>query len=444
MGRVLLLALAAITVALGVLMDTAWLLYAAGAFLLLAFVVLVALAAKRRARRAGQGRREAARSPEDELRSLGISDIRPKGSEPAPADRTPRVPPPLAPSQPDEAPLPTVAAVDPVVAPQAAGPQGVEPDEIVAGGAAATEDDSPAEPPELPDPAPPVRDTADHPFWETHSPTALSSFLRALWAAAEVQTALLAAAEPDGTYTLLGAQSHSPAARREGRLDAPLFAEAAPERALTVFAAGDPLLRSLPYYRVGTAVGEAAVLPVSGDDGAYVLAADLAPDQTFTGRQRRLLRGFADLLGTMLAHPPEEPAPSGVPTRRAVVADEMARARAEGHPLALALVYRADAEAVAETGGVAEAERELRLLLEDAGGGRLEPFGELMFGAFLHDDREALDAWTARVRRRAAEAGTPVGIGVARLADHADADALRADAANALAEALTADEAVVV
>jgi len=287
----------------------------------------------------------------------------------------------------------------------------------------------------------------DHPFWHVHSPTAVASFLRALWAATEVQTALLAAAEDDGTYTLLDARSHLPAARKEGRFPADSFLRVAPQhRPLTVLTAKDPLVRDLPYYRTPPHVGEVAVLPVAGRDGATVyLVADLAGDQpAFSERQRTLLLGFADLLGTMLAHPPEEAPARGTPTRRAVIAEEMARARAEERPLALALVYPTAADDLAAGGepAVAEAERTLRLLLEDlVHHGRLEPFGELMYGAFLHDDTPTLERWADRVQARAEEDGIPVAVGIARLGEHhRDADTLRADAANALASALAGGE----
>lgn len=290
----------------------------------------------------------------------------------------------------------------------------------------------------------------DHPFWQDHSPTAVASFLRALWAATEVQTALLVAAEDDGTYTILDSRSHLPTAHKEGRFSADSFLRVAhPSRPLTILTEKDPLVRDLPYYRKSPPhPGEVAVLPVTGQQGEVIfLVADLAGDRpAFTERQRTLLLGFADLLRTMLTHPPEEPAARGVPTRRAVIAEEMAQARSEDRPLALALVYPTHADDVSAGGEdrVAEAERTLRLLLEDlVHHGRLEPFGELMFGAFLHDDVPTLERWAERVQDRAEEEGIPVAIGIARLSDHhRDADALRADAANALADALAGEEGV--
>ncbi|MDX1530967.1 MAG: hypothetical protein R3362_05535, partial [Rhodothermales bacterium] len=278
------------------------------------------------------------------------------------------------------------------------------------------------------------------------SPTAVASYLRALWAATEVQTVALFASDGGHAFTIEAALSHSPAVRREGRFDGELFLDAvSPERPMTVLEEGDPLLRDLPYYKSGVHTSAVGVLPVAVAEGTEVfLVVDLPPDQpAFTERQRTLLLGFADLLGQMLALPPEERPAQAPPSRRSIIAEEMARARAEGRPLALAIVYRPDAEAVEQEGpaAVAAAERELRLHLEDlVRDGRVERFGEQMYGVFLYEEPAQLERWAGRVRTRAADEGIPVAIGIARLADHhTDADALRADAVNALQVAL-ADE----
>ncbi|MDX1531461.1 MAG: hypothetical protein R3362_08035, partial [Rhodothermales bacterium] len=80
MTRLLLTALAAIAAALGILMDNLWLLVAAGVLFLAAVLTIVWLAAKRRRRRRGPSEYDGPNSREEELRSLGISDIRPKGA----------------------------------------------------------------------------------------------------------------------------------------------------------------------------------------------------------------------------------------------------------------------------------------------------------------------------------------------------------------------------
>lgn len=328
----------------------------------------------------------------------------------------------------------------------------VEEEEDMAHGAAATPEAGPLPEREhdhsQDEPITVLQASDDHPIWETHSPTAFASFLRACWAAAEVQTALLAVAEHDGTYTLLAIRSHLPAVRKEGRFPADSFLHLAPaDRPITVLEANDPLLRDLPYYRGKTNVGGAAILPIKGHERTLYLAVDLQPDQLqLTERQRTLLLSFSDLLKTMLSHPPEEAGARALPTRRAIIADEMSRARSEDRPLALALVYRVDAEQVSAGGdsAVAEAERDLRLLLEDlVHHGRLERFGELMYGAFLHDEDAIIETWADRVRNRAADEGFDLAVGVAKLRGQRDADALRADAANALAEAIASEDRVV-
>lgn len=422
---------------------------AAGAFFLVALAVLAFLAARRRARRAEQERAARTRTREDELRELGISEPRPRtANEPAatePAERRQ----PARPAAAAPAPRPAGAEVSEdadAAAEDLDAPADVE---EVAGGAAATPEAGP-----LPEREPDhprddqkhvLHTTDDHPLWQIHSPTAFASFLRACWAASEVQTALLAAEEHDGSFSLLAIRSHLPSVRTEGRLPADSFLSvASTDRPVTVLEANDPLLRDLPYYRSQTHVGGAAILPVEGPGASLYLAVDLAPDSmAFTERQRTLLLGFADVLRTLLAHPPEDPPARTVPTRRAIVSEEMSYARTEGLPLSLALVYRTDAERVASRGegAVAEAERDLRLLLEDlVHHGRLERFGELMFGAFLHDETSIIENWGRRVSDRAEAEGFTVAIGVARMRDQVDADAFRADAANALAEALQTEE----
>lgn len=436
-------------------MDNVWLLGAAIAFFVLALVTLVALAAKRRSRKPGGGRAgtaSAASSREEELRALGISEVRPKQPSRPTATSTDTFAPKAAAGSADTDGAVKTGSEEPQPLArrnQSAKPEAPAEAEEVVGGAAVAPESGPL-PEREPDAAREegrmLQAADDHPFWQTHSPTAFASFLRALWAATEVQTALLVTTEADGTYALLASRSHLRGVRQDGRFPADSFLHVAqPERPITVLAADDPLLRDLPYYRSQTNVSEVAVLPVSDPDGLPLyLVVDLQPDQpNFTDRQRALLLGFADLLGTMVAHPQEEPSARGVPTRRAIISDEMSRARREERPLSLALVYRVDAEMLAGKGkgAVAEAERSLRLLLEDlVHHGRLERFGELMYGAFLYDEPHAVEEWAQRVHARAEGEGFDVAVGVARLGRHRDADALRADAANALQEALHSDE----
>ena len=456
MTRVLLVGLAVIAAVLGYLMDIAWLLSIGGALFVIALLTLIGLSVKRKRRRAdAERRRNLELSRDDELRSLGISDIRPKGQSESAAK-------PSAPSEPVEEDGWDLAVADDFEAELEEEEVAEDDDDAPAAEAVprvseAETDDEPrpvASPGRRVEPVPAMQARDDSPFWRVHSPTAVNSFLRALWASTEVQTVGLFSTDAGRKYyTLEAALSHSPAVRREGRFPASDFLAHAVslDRPLTVLEENDPLLRALPYYRQPVHVGGAAVLPVEDHEGQPVfLVVDLPPDQPgFTERQRTLLLGNAELLGTMLGQPEDDEANQrSVPTRRSIITEEMRRARANNRPLALALVYRTDAETVTERGedAVAEAERDLRLHLEDLGRGhRIERFGEQMYGVFLYDDVDGLEAWAEEARDQAEAKGLPLAIGVARLGErHADADALRADAANALQEAFAAEQPVVI
>lgn len=476
MGRFFLTLLAAITAVIGVLMDSVWLLVAAGAFFALALIVLIALAARRSRRRRKTPPPEPAASREEELRSLGLGEVRPKNSG---SDAASVSAPPAEPARPhggipvdqltgeyddteddpydDEG---TGAAATPETGPlpsreAAAAWEDAQADALrdLASSRDEPEEDVLAfeEAPSPPSESRPVLQAADdHSFWQAHSPTAMGSFLRALWAAAEVQTALLVARESDDSFTLLAARSHLPAVYREGRFPADSFMKVAdPERVITVLAAGDPLTRHLPYYRHEAVVSEVAILPVAARSGELIyLVADLPGDQpAFTDRQRILLLGFAELLETLMTHPSEEAPTRALPTRRSIIAEEMGKARAQNRPLALALVYRTDAEAVSHRSeaSIAEAERELRLFIEDlTAQGRIEHFGESMFGVMLPHDRNGARTWGERLIDRAERKDLPIAVGVALLEDHEDPDHLRADAVNALHVAVQAGTPLVI
>ncbi len=434
--------LAALAAILGYLMDNVWLLSAGAAVLALALLALLVLAIGRRRRRAAAQQRPAPLSREDELRSLGISDIRPRGeSLPDPDPAASAEVSGGAAVTPEDGPLPerASAAARP---PNAPAPRALAP-------RASTESTAPTESVPPPVPALPLMLEArdDSPFWHTHSPTAVTSLLRALWAATDVQTVALFSTDASG-LTLEVALSHNPAAHREGRFpkgNASFLDAASPDRPLTVLGEGDPLLAGLPHYKHPVPLGGAAVLPVATLPGGPVhLVVDLAPDQLgFSERQRGLLVQYAGLLGAML-DPAGDDAPAAAPTRREIIAAEMERARDSDRPLALALVYLSDAERLSAEGAaaVAEAERHLRQHLEAVSpGSRVETFGELMAGVFLYADAEATETWAARVHAD----DLPLAVGIARLAPHhRDADALRADAANALQEALAAEEHYVI
>ena len=126
--------------------------------------------------------------------------------------------------------------------------------------------------------------------------------------------------------------------------------------------------------------------------------------------------------------------PSAPVPRAVLIADEQEAARAGGHPLAFALVTLADAEDRL-TGdpaeAVAAAEAALRTRLEATEGvRRVEPFGDLLFGAFLDRDPQGTADWCD-----ALSAGDPpLFIGAVAPAD-GDAADIRDAAAEALRDA---------
>lgn len=155
----------------------------------------------------------------------------------------------------------------------------------------------------------------------------------------------------------------------------------------------------------------------------------------------RIVGRYSDLVAQITAlepEPVEEPTPEAdeaPPVPRAVVIREEQEACAEaGTPLAFALVTLAEAEELltqATPEAVAAAEAALRARLGEAPDvRRVEPFGDLLFGAFLDLDREGAAAWC----RDLAKADPPLFIGAVAPAD-GDPQAIREAATEALRDA---------
>jgi hypothetical protein len=122
----------------------------------------------------------------------------------------------------------------------------------------------------------------------------------------------------------------------------------------------------------------------------------------------------------------------------------MAAARTDGRPLALALVYRADAEDVAAQGARAvEAGEALlrRRIVEASPDGRVERFGELTYGVFMAASGVQIESWaeellTAPHPDDASAPTAPLLVGAVVLTEaHDGPDAFRAAAMRALEEA---------
>jgi len=135
-----------------------------------------------------------------------------------------------------------------------------------------------------------------------------------------------------------------------------------------------------------------------------------------------------------------EAAEAAVPVpRRVILAEEIKRARREKRPLAFALVAPRGVDDD-ERADHARVEEELRAALEAADGTeRVERFGDSLMGAFGYMDAPAAEEWARRVA-----AGAPVHIGVAMTADRHGPDELRAEAAAALHDAYERGEACVI
>lgn len=129
--------------------------------------------------------------------------------------------------------------------------------------------------------------------------------------------------------------------------------------------------------------------------------------------------------------------------RHEIISEEIARARARGQELALALVLLNNAESVSKLGrGLIQQVEEsmLKNLRRSAMSHRVEKFGELLFGVFTDGRRANLEVWHQQVRSAIAEDNVNldggVTIGIAVLNErHTDAIALREDARKALVEA---------
>ncbi len=226
------------------------------------------------------------------------------------------------------------------------------------------------------------------------------------------------------------------------------------ERSVTVrHVGGDGIpASSLGFYRTRAEVNEVAFAPVprpSTDTTAiYFLLADTKDTTRLAGnRPRTLMAQFARLTGLLLeganleAIEEEELAPAIKP-RREIIAEEMQKAREQEAALALAIVYLNDAEDVADQGEVSvmAAEQIMSRRLRDvAAPSRVERFGELMYGIFYHAPVE-VDAWASRIQAALAEDPMlpegGVSVGVAMLQDHHPGPSeFRADATIALREA---------
>ena len=208
---------------------------------------------------------------------------------------------------------------------------------------------------------------------------------------------------------------------------------------------GNPLALGGPKALDASALGGLAAL-VGGD----ARAVPLGPYVVLLGGRGPADDGYLDLLATLVDAPRPGPearedeaadadegergvGPAPVP-RATIIAEEQAAAHEAGRPLAFALVTLADAEERLTEGGpeaVASAEAALRDRLSDAPDvGRIEPFGDLLFGVFLPLEPAAVARWCDRL----ASGDPPLFIGAVAPAD-GDPTGIRDAAAEALHDA---------
>lgn len=434
-------------------------------------------------------------SEEDDLRSLGIMDIRPRerrkkaepGASPRPKDAPKHETSGASMARPvnsDESeasvkapaheekntgwapvaePAETTAA-EPTVADHTASPEAsaaataAAADAVAdAGGAPVRETDGGVSADVSATAAPSEADPEGHPV--------LNPLLQSLRSALNAHTAcLLKQEELALTYEVEAMDSADSEALRSGTFSTrkPLLSATMSQRRVSVrhVGAGGLPHTTLGFYREPVHVAEVGLAPIERSNSAstYFLLVDTLTEEALgTQRGRTILAQYAQLLGTVMEDTetptsPTHPGTNGTPEaseeemrpRREIIAEEIARAEAAGHPLGLALIHLRNAEIVADDGlgAIRRAERALRKRLEKASpDARIERFGECMYGVFHRAPISELEHWAADLQQfLAAEDGLlsgGVNIGVAMLGDRhdGDPDTFRADATTALREA---------
>lgn len=216
----------------------------------------------------------------------------------------------------------------------------------------------------------------------------------------------------------------------------------------------------LGYYHEPINVRQVAIVPIVPKriDDLFLLVVDTMNDDGFEAASVRiLLEQYARLVSTILdtLDTAGEPAGKAAETprpRREIIADEMEQARSLSHPLSLALVYLNRGEALSGDGSADVEPLEesfsdrLRSVAVDA---RVERFGELTYGIFYHGAHEGLAHWASGIKDAFPddddefEGGVSVGV-VPLQARHAGADELRSEATAALHESFQSGECVIV
>ncbi len=150
-------------------------------------------------------------------------------------------------------------------------------------------------------------------------------------------------------------------------------------------------------------------------------------------RYADLLASLTDLRATDLDTEVEEPTRDAPVPRATIIQEEQEKARDADRPLAFALVTLAHAEELLEAGGpdLSKADAALHTRLTEAPHvRRVEPFGDLLVGAFLDLAPDAMAAWCTEL----AASDPPLFIGAVAPAE-GEPEAVRDAAAEALRDA---------
>ena len=216
----------------------------------------------------------------------------------------------------------------------------------------------------------------------------------------------------------------------------------------------------LGYYHEPINVRQVAIVPVlpKKKDDLFLLVVDTTNDDGLESASVRvLLEQYARLVSTVLdtldmgesIAEGREPAPR---PRREIISDEMEQARSLAHPLSLALVYLNRGEAISGDGSAdvetleASFASRLKSVTLDA---RVERFGELTYGIFYHGAHDGLAQWASSIKDAFSEeegefeGGVSVGV-VPMHERHEGAEEFRSEATAALHESFQSGECVIV
>lgn len=468
MMRALVAVLAVLVAVLAFVLDRAWL-YGAAAATLVGTLGYLGRHFWRvyRGGPSAQAPADAPTSADDSLEDLGIMNVRPRDGEETDADPD-RPPTGPAAEAPDDAAASADAAGDgsPPSATREEGPSEDWPENTFSEAERA-----------------PTADDATGPAHTDGRPV-LGPFLASLRAAlGATSVCLLVQEEVALEYRIEALASAEADVQYSGAFETtePLLSASMSRQPVTVHSI-DPARRSdLGYYATAPEITQVALAPVDRPDSAatvFLMADATAAVDLGTGPARRLLKRYAALLPALLDAEPSAvgagaPPDDGAATdqlqsfvdagheaaraaadradgeaadsprpRREIIAEEMRAADAADAALALVLVHLNRAESIARRGeeAVASAEQHLQSRLDDlAPGPRVERFGELTYGLFVRSGVDAVEEWAAELQEvmdretGALEGGVSVGVAVRH--DGHDAEALRADATDALLEA---------